>query len=153
MRQAGRRNPQKKRSKYHFYLALDRDWVPSGAIVRPAGAHWGLVGTWLSNFLVASVPFGSGGRQKRSRMWTDFSIRRGSAQKWMRPGRDPQNMGPGKRKSHVFRYHQSSIFGKNRWEFQSGSCHRQNSDKLAGRKAVAGTRWPAGRRLPEHGLG
>ena len=52
-----------------------------------------------------------------------------------------------------FRYHQSSIFGKNRWEFQSGSCHRQNSDKLAGRKAVAGTRWPAGRRLPEPGLG
>ena len=51
MRQAGRINPQNKWSKCHFYLALGQGLGSSGAIVCPAGAHWGLVGTWLSNFL------------------------------------------------------------------------------------------------------
>ena len=69
-----------------------------------------------------------------------ISIRQGSAQKTKGPRRDPQNMQPGRRKSHAFGYRDFSVFIKNRWEFQSRSCFSQNSTKLAARTRVARTR-------------
>ena len=125
--------------------------LPSSRKFPTIGAAWVVLGTILEQAGQQGLPeiqaFATPARKnlkKSSRALKTICIRQGPRKKTKGPRRDPQNMQPGCRKSHAFGYRDSSVFIKNRWEFQSGSCFSQNSTKLADQTRVAGT-WSSDR--------